>query len=138
MALTALVAALTLGAQRAEAQATVPGATLPGPGSYTSTLTTPTGRTNITTESTARINAASRAPIPVTPGVVVVRPDLQWVPDRYVSVPGAPQGVLVPGHWEQRLPGGDVYVPPIAVVNPGGQQTFPAGVRSPVEQRVEP
>jgi hypothetical protein len=102
-------------------------------------LVTPTGRTNITTDATAKINAASRAPIPLATGHVVIRPDLQWVPDRYVSVPGAPQGVLVPGHWERRLSSGDVYVPPLPITMPGGEaQTIPAGVRAPADQRVTP
>ena len=61
-----LVAAFVIGLQLANAQARVPGATLPGAGSSTSTLATPTGRTNITTEATGKINAASRAPLPVT------------------------------------------------------------------------
>ena len=138
IAAVAFLAAVAAAPQAVQAQATVPGASLPGAGSFTSNLATPTGRTNITTEATGKINAASRAPLPVTSAPAIVRPDLQWVPDRYVSVPGAPQGVLVPGHWEQRLPSGNVYVPPIVIVNPGGQQLFPAGVRPPADQRTEP
>lgn len=102
-------------------------------------LATPTGRTNITTEATAKINAVSRAPIPVAPRQVILRPDLQWVPDRYVSVPGAPQGVLVPGHWERRTASGEVHVPPLPITMPGGGlQTIPAGVRAPADQRLDP
>ena len=138
IAAVVVFAAVAVAPRVANAQATVPGATLPGASSSRSTLATPTGRTNITTEATGKINAASRAPLPVTSAPAIVRPDLTWVPDRYVSVPGAPQGVLVPGHWEQRLPSGDVYVPPIVIVNPGGQQLFPAGVRPPADQRTEP
>jgi hypothetical protein len=133
-----IVAVLVLAAVAVEPHVANAQATLPGASSSRSTLATPTGRTNITTEATSKINAASRAPLPVTSAPAIVRPDLQWVPDRYVSVPGAPQGVLVPGHWEQRLPSGDVYVPPIVIVNPGGQQIFPAGVRPPADQRTEP
>jgi hypothetical protein len=136
MVLLAFTAVGVSAPQHAAAQASLG---LPPAGASPSSLATPTGRTNITTDATAKINAASRAPIPVASGYVIVRPDLQWVPDRYVAVPGAPQGVLVPGHWEQRLSDREVYVPPLPIIVPGGgSQTIPAGVRPPANQRTEP
>lgn len=135
MKLLAVLALVLAAPLAAAAQALV----LPSGNPFTSGLVTPTGRTNITTEATAKINAASRAPIPTTPVVAVVRPDVTWVPDRYVSAPGAPGGVLVPGHWERRVSDREVYAPPLAIDAPGGAaQTVPAGVRPPAEQRVEP
>ncbi|MBI2216182.1 MAG: hypothetical protein HYU51_02695 [Candidatus Rokubacteria bacterium] len=86
-----------------------------------------------------RLNAASMRPVTVPPAAVVPRPDMLWVPDRHVSVPGAPGGVLVPGHWERRTPEGDVYVPPLVIVHPGGgPELIPGGVRPPVESRTGP
>jgi hypothetical protein len=86
-----------------------------------------------------RLNAASMRPQAVAPAPVVPRSDMLWVPDRYVSVPGAPGGVLVPGHWEQRTPSGDVFVPPLVIVHPaGGPEFVPAGTRPPVETRIGP
>jgi hypothetical protein len=115
-------------------------ASLGSTSAFTSSLITPTGRTNITTEAVAKINAASRRPIAVTPEPVVVRPDTMWVPDRYVPIPGAQGGlVLVPGHWERRISDREVYVPPLPIANPaGGSQTIPAGVHPPADQRLSP
>ncbi|HXH85039.1 MAG TPA: hypothetical protein VNN07_19175 [Candidatus Tectomicrobia bacterium] len=63
-----------------------------------------------------------------------------WVPDRWVRIPGEPTPVHVPGHWERRLPSGDVHVPPLTVERPstGTFETFPGGVKPPVEQRQGP
>jgi len=67
------------------------------------------------------------------------RPDMVWVPDRWAPVPGAPEGVHVPGHWERRLSEREVWVPPLTVIAPGGvQRAWPAGVREPAEARRGP
>lgn len=101
-------------------------------------LAIPTGRRNITTEATARINAASVRST-WSPGVAVVRPDTVWVPDRYVPFSGAPGPVFVPGHWERHLSEREVYVPPLAIVHPGGELgVVPAGVRAPADERLGP
>jgi hypothetical protein len=54
-----------------------------------------------------------------------------WVPDQYVRVPGEPNPVHVPGHWEHRLPGGTLSVPPVTVERPsdGTHQTLPGATR---------
>ena len=133
MMFAAVAVALAVTAARADAQATL-GST----NAFTSSLATPTGRMNpYGADAMARINAASRAPIPVTSGNAIVRPDLEWVPDRYVPVTGGGTA-MVPGHWEQRLSPREVYVPPIVIVTPGTQETIPAGVRPPVDQRQGP
>jgi hypothetical protein len=86
-----------------------------------------------------RLNAASMRARPVLPPTDVPRQDMTWVPDRYVPVTGAPGGALVPGHWEQRLPGGDVYTPPLTIIRPdGGSQLAPAGAQSAVGPHVIP
>jgi hypothetical protein len=86
-----------------------------------------------------RLNAESMRPLAVPPPAVVPRPDMVWVPDRYVSVPGAPEGVHVPGHWERRLPSGDVYVPPLVIRHPhGGPELIHGGVRPPADRRIGP
>jgi hypothetical protein len=62
------------------------------------------------------------------------------VPDRYVTVPEAPEGVLVPGHWERRLSDREFYVPPLVVCRSvtGQCVTVPAGVRPPIQTRIGP
>jgi hypothetical protein len=104
-----------------------------------SVLATPTGRGSAARDSLNQIHESTTRPVPVAPSRPVQRPDAVWVPDRYAPVPGQPQGVLIPGHWERRLPGGDVYVPPIVIMHPDGrQEVFPAGVRPPVDERHAP
>ena len=105
----------------------------------TSALATPSGRGPTTAELVTRINAMSMRPVPSTPPQPVVRSGMLWVPDRYVAVHGAPQGVLVPGHWERLLSNGQVYVPPLAISHPqGASGMIPAGERPPVDQRIGP
>ena len=109
--------------------------------SFTSSLATPTGRTNVTAESVAKINAASTRGVPVpAPPPTMIRHDLTWVPDRYVPIPGAAGSlVLVPGHWERTLSAHEVYVPPLPInQSVAGPQTIPAGVHPPVDQRQTP
>lgn len=110
-----------------------------GGSSFTSRLATPTGRSNVAADAASGINATSTRGTPWSPGQRVVRPDTMWVPDRYVSVPGAPEGVLVPGHWERRISEREVYAPPLVIVHPrGGSELIPAGVRPPAEERNSP
>ena len=109
--------------------------------SFTSSLATPTGRTNVTADSVAKINAASTRGLPVPPPpATMIRHDLTWVPDRYVPIPGAAGAlVFVPGHWERRLSEREVYVPPLPITQPvAGPQTIPAGVHPPADQRQTP
>jgi hypothetical protein len=62
-----------------------------------------------------------------------------WVPDRSVPVPGVAGSVLVPGHWEQRLSGHEVYVPPLTGRTDDGRTIeFPAGRQRPPDERVSP
>ena len=92
-----------------------------------------------TGKAVERINAASMRPLPDAGPRVPVRGDLVWVPDRWVPVPGAPEGVRVPGHWERRLSEREYYVPTQATVGPPGVPSFvPAGVRGPADARREP
>ncbi|MBI2206676.1 MAG: hypothetical protein HYU41_22805 [Candidatus Rokubacteria bacterium] len=107
-----------------------------------SAIATPTGRgTNPNADLSQRVQSMPLTPVaPSSPGAAVaMRPDMMWVPDRYVPVPGAPQGVLVPGHWEQRLSDRSVSVPTLTIVHPAGESSvIPAGVRPPADQRIGP
>jgi hypothetical protein len=106
----------------------------PGAGTYALT-----GRGPTTAELAARINAMSARPVPSPPPQPVVRPDMVWVGTRYVAMPGAPDGVLVPGHWERQLPNGQLYVPPLAIVDAQGRPGLVnAGERAPLETRIGP
>lgn len=78
------------------------------------------------------INDMSSRPLPPVgpnPGAAPARS--VWVPDRYVRLPGEPTPVLVPGHWQHRLPGGHLSVPPVTVERPsdGSYQTLPGSTR---------
>lgn len=108
--------------------------------SFTSSLVTPTGRTNVTTDAVSKMNAASTRPIPVAPSSPPIAHDLTWVPDRYVPIAGATGSlVLVPGHWERKLSEREVYVPTLPITQPvAGPQTIPAGVHPPADQRQTP
>ena len=64
-----------------------------------------------TQQASNRMNATSMRGVPTIPAPPPQH-DMTWVPDRYVPVPGAPQGVFVPGHWETNLPGGSRLAPP--------------------------
>jgi hypothetical protein len=88
-----------------------------------------------------RLNQSSTRPVPQTPPPAVRQPDMQWVPDRLVQVPGTDGHVLVPGHWERRLPNtNEVYTPPLTGRSLQGDTTiqFPAGSRPPVNERQYP
>ena len=97
------------------------------------------GLPTTSSEAARRITEASLRPLPSVAPRQAPRPDTVWVPDRWVPLPGAPQGVHVPGHWERRLSEREVWVPPLTVIAPGGvQRAWPAGVREPAEARRGP
>lgn len=137
----AVVIALTTAAAAAPAQTLFAPSTV-GEALSRSVIATPTGRgTNPNVGLSQRVQSMPLTPVaPSSPGVAVaIRPDMVWVPDRYVPVPGAPPGVLVPGHWEQRISDCAVYVPPLTIVHPAGESSvIPAGVRPPADERVGP
>jgi hypothetical protein len=87
-----------------------------------------------------RLNRSSTRPVPQMPAPTVRQPDMSWVPDRFVQVPGVDGQVLVPGHWERRLSDHEVYTPPLTGRTPQGDSTiqFPAGTRPPVNERQYP
>ena len=90
-------------------------------------------------QAARQITESSMRPLPSVPPREVPRPDTVWVPDRWVPLPGAPQGVHVPGHWERRLSEREYWVPPLTLTAPPGvQQAWPAGVREPAEERRGP
>ena len=92
-----------------------------------------------TSRATDRINDMSTRGLPPLPPAPPPRNDMIWVPGQIVPAPGAPQGLNVPGHWEQRLPGGQVFAPPLVVCEPGGGcRTVPGGVLPPIDQRQFP
>jgi hypothetical protein len=78
-----------------------------------------------------QINGMSSRPLPSVAPNPVNRPDSVWVPDRHVILPGEPDRVRVPAHWEHRLPDGHFYVPPVTVERPSDNtfQTLPGSVR---------
>jgi hypothetical protein len=92
-----------------------------------------------TSQAVSQINAASMRPLPSTAPRPVVRDNMIWVPTRSARLPGEPGTVMVPGHWERRLPDGNqVHVPPLTVFPPSGAPvTVPAGIRPPVEERFD-
>lgn len=93
-----------------------------------------------TSQIVDRINAASTRSVPAVGPPEVARPDMVWVPDRYVPIPAQPASALVPGHWERRVSDREFYAPPQAIVNPsdGSVRVFPAGLRPPPEERHGP
>jgi hypothetical protein len=101
-------------------------------------MTIPLGPTT-TSQAVNQMNSMSMRGVPSVPPRPVAPDAMIWVPDRYVLSPGEGT-VMVPGHWERRLEGRDVYVPPLTVRNPdtGATTTLPAGPRPPVDERVGP
>ena len=61
-----------------------------------------------------QMNSMSMRGVPTPPPAArpAPRPDAVWVPDRWVSAPGAPAGVFEPGHWVQYTPEGQRVAPP--------------------------
>lgn len=78
-----------------------------------------------------QINGMSTRSLPSVGANPVPSPRSVWVPDQYVRLPGEPNPVHIPGHWEHRLPNGDLSVPPVTVERPsdGTSQTLPGTTR---------
>jgi hypothetical protein len=74
-------------------------------------MSVPLGPTT-TGRAVDQMNPSSMRGVPPAPPAPVARPDAVWVPDRWVAVPGAPQGVFEPGHWVIFTPEGGVSAPP--------------------------
>lgn len=66
-----------------------------------------------------QMNSSSMRGVPVPPAPVAPRRDMIWVPDRYVSIPGRPDGVFVPGHWAHVTADGRIVEPPLTGTVPG-------------------
>ena len=79
-------------------------------------------------------------PVPQAPPTAVWRPTGVWVPDRYVSDPVDGRAVLVPGHWERVLPGGETYAPALTTCGEatGACAVVTAGVRPHPDTRRTP
>jgi len=91
-----------------------------------------------TSQSVNQLNNQSTQPLPRVAPPPPAPNTLIWVPPRSVLSPGDPSGVVVPGHWERRTPEGDLYVPSLTAPQPstGTLQSFPAGPRSPADERI--
>jgi hypothetical protein len=78
-----------------------------------------------------QINGMSTRPLPSVGANPVPSPRSVWVPEHYVRLPGEPNPVRVPGHWEHRLPDGSLSVPPVTVErgSDGSHQTLPGSTR---------
>ena len=68
-------------------------------------------------------------PVPQAPPTPTTRAPDVWVPDRIVSDPATGLQSSVPGHWERRLPSGELYGPPTTICDSTGCTTMPAGPR---------
>jgi hypothetical protein len=85
------------------------------------------------------LQSSTTRPVPQVAAPTVRTPDMTWVPDRFVQVPGVDTQVLVPGHWERRLGNGEVHTPPMAGRSLNGDIVqFPAGAHPPVNERQAP
>jgi hypothetical protein len=103
--------------------------------------TAPPGGTTPGGEMLDRLREDTTRPIPRVPPrpATPPGPDMIWVPDRRVRLPGVAGSVLVPGHWEQRLSEHEVYVPPLTVRTEDGRTIqLPAGPRPPPDERSSP
>ena len=76
-----------------------------------------------------RLEQSVTRPVPQAPPPTASRPTDVWVPDRFVSDPSSGQLIPLPGHWERRLPSGELYGPPTTICGPTGCTTIPAGPR---------
>jgi hypothetical protein len=93
-----------------------------------------------TSQAVNQMNATSMRGVPSVASRPVVRDSMVWVPERAVRLLGEGT-VMVPGHWERRLPEGrEVYVSPLTVRDPetGATTTLPAATRRPVDERTGP
>ncbi len=93
-------------------------------------LSVPLGPTT-TSRAVDQMNASSMRGVPVPPIPAAPRPDTIWIPGQYVSVPGQPAGVFVPGHWRVVTPEGQVVVPPLSGTVPGTGASEPLPRESP-------
>jgi hypothetical protein len=85
------------------------------------------------------LRSSTTRPVPQVPPPTVRAPDMTWVPDRFVQVPGVSAPVLMPGHWERRLDNGNVHTPPLTGRSLNGDVVqFPAGANPPVNERQAP
>ena len=102
-------------------------------------LTVPLGPTT-TGRAVDQINRQWTQPVTTAPSRETPRADQVWVPDRYVVIAGESAPVLVPGHWERRISDSEFDVPALTIFRPstGAHETFPGGVRGPVETRPAP
>jgi hypothetical protein len=81
-------------------------------------MSVPLGPTT-TGRAVDQMNSSSMRGVRVLPAPAAPRPDMVWVPDQYRPIPGRPEGVHIPGHWEQVTRDGHVLVPPLTVTVPG-------------------
>jgi hypothetical protein len=93
-------------------------------------LSVPLGPTT-TGRAVDQMNSSSMRGVPVPLIPATPRPNAVWIPDQYVSVPGQPAGVFVPGHWRQVTPEGNVIVPPLSGTGPGTGASEPLPLQSP-------
>jgi len=84
-------------------------------------MSVPLGSTT-TQRAVDQMNASSMRGVPTPPVRSAPRADTVWVPDRWVSAPGAPGGVFEPGHWVIYTPEGGRISPP-----PPRPDVFPQG-----------
>src|SRR5262245_60083770 len=78
-----------------------------------------------TQQAVDQITRSVTRPVPaVPPAPVVTPPSSVWVPEHFTL-----GDVKVPGHWQQRLPDGTLYVPPLVVDDPRtGERLIPGHV----------
>lgn len=78
-----------------------------------------------TQQAVDQITRSVTRPVPaVPPPPVVTPPGSIWVPEHFTL-----GDVKVPGHWQQRLPDGSVYVPPLIIFDPReGERLIPGHV----------
>jgi hypothetical protein len=76
-------------------------------------MAVPLGPTS-TQRAVDQMNSSSMRGVPTPPPAAqaAARPNAVWVPDRFVSAPGAPAGVFEPGHWVMYTPEGQRIAPP--------------------------
>ena len=86
-----------------------------------------------------QIQRSVTRPVPQAPPLPASRPPDVWVPDRFASDPVTGQLMPVPGHWERRLPSGELYGPPTTLCDSTGNcATIPAGPRPSTDGRQSP
>src|SRR3989442_15945820 len=80
-----------------------------------------------------RLNGATTRPVPQVPPPAVRAPDMTWVPDRTVQIPGTDGPVMVPGFFFNDTATTEIYTPPLIGRTPSGDIIqFPAGTQPPV------